>query len=353
MAKLAATLKPEPSSGAASSGIVAKARFGEEPVSGAIAKLWSHEDGDDRENTDVTKSTAMSSRTAVRPRLTIMTGLRAGEVIGLDTDRVVLGRGKQVDVRIDDFGISRLHCRFVRSGGSFAIHDLGSTNGTLVNGVRVSVAVLQTGDRIQLGDNVVLQFALLDDVEDCLAQQLYEMSTRDPLTKAYNRRYFNERFDAELSYAVRHGAPLSLMVVDLDFFKRVNDTFGHGGGDELLRAVVKQISRTVRSEDLVARFGGEEFALILRSTNLTDAVRLGERIRQAVEALEVIWEGRTIRCTLSIGVAEASESSSKEDLLNRADKRLYQAKSLGRNCVVGPCDSMIVSACSSRPPSQH
>src|SRR5262249_32674945 len=151
--------------------------------------------------------------------------------------------------------------------------------GTLVNGIRVRSSGLRSGDRIQIGEATVLQFALLDSAEELLAHQLYEMVTRDPLTKAFNRRHFSSRLNAELAHARRHKTPLSIMLLDLDFFESVNDTFGHGAGDDLLKKVVEEIQQVIRVEDLLARIGGEEFVLLTPATPLENAAVLAERLR--------------------------------------------------------------------------
>jgi two-component system, cell cycle response regulator len=308
-----------------------------EARSGILPKVWT--DGEES-NTDVSRSTvatALACRSEGRPRLAIMTGARAGEVITLDMkDELVIGRSRESDCRLNEAGVSRIHCRFFRGDQGYSVEDLGSTNGTRVNGVAISRATLQSGDRVQIGDNLVIQFALLDNAEESLAQHLYEMSTRDPLTGAVNRRYFSARLDAELAHARRHNTPLSLMLLDLDFFKSVNDEFGHAAGDLLLKAVVDEIQVIIRAEDLLSRHGGEEFALLVRAATVDNAACLAERIRTRIEALEVTYEGRAIRATISIGVAGAVECAggTQDELLAITDRRLYAAKTHGRNRVV-------------------
>jgi predicted component of type VI protein secretion system len=166
----------------------------------------------------------------------VLTGLNAGQVYTLDTDETTIGRGREVKLRVEDVGISRAHSRIVRTmDGTFFVEDLGSTNGTFVGGKRVERAELHSGDRVQVGPNVVLRFAVLDEAEEQLAHQLYEASTKDALTKVYNRKYFVERLASEVAYAQRHKSPLALVLFDLDHFKKVNDTHGHLAGDVVLR----------------------------------------------------------------------------------------------------------------------
>jgi diguanylate cyclase (GGDEF)-like protein len=278
--------------------------------------------------------TAHSVRGGLKPRLTVLTGLRAGLVQPIG-DEVVIGRSRSASLFLEDPGVSRRHARITRTpGGRYILEDLGSTNGTLLNGSQIKSVELQPGDRVQVGSDVVIQFGFLDAAEERLAKKLYEASTRDALTGAYNRKYFLERMQAELSYARRHRASLAAMLVDIDRFKSINDNHGHAAGDVVLRAVATQIAGMVRTEDAFSRYGGEEFALIARGGSLAQAARFAERIRAAVEAMAPPIKAK-LRVTVSIGVAEARECdhASVEALLGLADQRLYAAKRGGRNRV--------------------
>jgi len=221
--------------------------------------------------------------------------------------------------------------------GKFYVEDLGSTNGTFVGGRRVERAELRAGDRVQIGPNVVVRFAILDEAGEQLAHQLYEASTKDALTKVYNRKYLVERLAAEVAYAHRHKTPLSLVLFDLDHFKKVNDTHGHLAGDVVLRVVAAQVQRTIRTEDVLARYGGEEFVILVRGILHPAVTHFGERVRRAVERLSIPWEQLQIKATISVGVASLSECDDKatgDTLLHKSDERLYLAKSGGRNRVV-------------------
>jgi len=270
-----------------------------------------------------------------RALLTVLTGLNAGQVFTLDSDETTIGRGREAQIRVEDVGISRAHSRILRTmDGKFMVEDLKSTNGTFVGGRRVE---RKTGDRMQIGPNVVLRFAILDQAEEQLAHQLYEASTKDALTKVYNRKYFVERLSAEIAYAQRHLSPLSVVLFDLDHFKKVNDTYGHLAGDVVLRVVAAQVQRTIRTEDVLARYGGEEFVLLVRGIPHHNVAHFGERVRKAVDRLTVPWETYQLKATISVGVASISELDSNatgEILLHRADERLYRAKSAGRNRVI-------------------
>jgi diguanylate cyclase (GGDEF)-like protein len=292
----------------------------------------------DDEITEESHSTAsLSIRGPRRPRLTMMTGASAGEMLSLDDrDEFIIGRSQTTDFAVDDPGVSRRHCRILRQNGRLYIEDLGATNGTLVNGVRVGKAALSDGDRIQIGPKACLQLRFVDDVEDTLSRRMLEASTRDVLTGVYNRRHFHSRLEAELSYAKRHGTGLACIVLDLDYFKAVNDTFGHAAGDAVLRAVGGAISRCVRTEDLAARYGGEEFVLLARVESLEEARLFAERIRACINALRIVIPGKgPIRVTVSAGVAEVWECGGESGmaLVGLADKRLYCAKHRGRDQV--------------------
>ena len=232
-----------------------------------------------------------------RAILTVLTGLNAGQVFTIDADEITIGRGRETNVRIEDVGISRAHSRIVRTmeGRQFIVEDLSSTNGTFVGGKKIERAELRTGDRIQVGPNVVFRFAILDEAEEKLAHQLYEASTKDGLTKVYNRKYLIERMAAEVAYSERHKTPLSIILFDLDHFKKVNDTHGHLAGDVVLRVVAAQVQKTIRTEDVLARYGGEEFVILVRGIPHLNSAHFAERVRKAVERLSIPWEHIQIR----------------------------------------------------------
>jgi diguanylate cyclase (GGDEF)-like protein len=189
---------------------------------------------------------------------------------------------------------------------------------------------------VQLGPVVVLRFAVVDGHERALAYQLYEGSTRDALTRTYNRRYMNERLAEEIAYARRHSTRLSLMMLDLDHFKRINDRHGHGVGDVVLRIAAAQLQRIIRKEDVLARYGGEEFLVLLRGIEHTNVGILAERLRRSVESLSIPCESGSLRITVSVGVASLHECDGNaplEAVVQLADERLYRAKSEGRNRV--------------------
>jgi diguanylate cyclase (GGDEF)-like protein len=238
---------------------------------------------------------------------------------------------------LDDDGISRFHARISARGGSrYWLEDLESSNGTFVNGRRVSSCELCNGDTLQLGPRVSFRFSLASADEERVLMQLYESSVRDPLTQAYNRQYFSSRIQGELAYAIRHETELSLLLLDIDYFKKINDGHGHLAGDAVLKEVARRMREQLRSEDVLARYGGEEFVILLRSIPLDGAALAGERLRRNVSAKPVDFEGTQIPVTISIGAASLTccETASANDLVAVADRRLYKAKDEGRNRVV-------------------
>ncbi|HLV20273.1 MAG TPA: GGDEF domain-containing protein [Polyangiaceae bacterium] len=265
-----------------------------------------------------------------------MDGLQAGQVTSLGDQTCSFGRHPSNDVVIDDAGVSRRHARVVREGGVHFLQDLRSRNGTYLKGERIEYSPLRDGDWIQLGARVGFRYILSDEQQEKVLRQLYESSTRDALTGAYNRQHFDERLRSELAYASRHETIASLVLFDIDHFKQVNDSFGHQCGDAVLKQVTAAVIRTLRAEDVLARFGGEEFAVILRGIDIRGAARAAERIRAVVAASPALYEGRCIPLSISAGCASltcASEPVPKA-LIGVADRRLYAAKRGGRDRVV-------------------
>lgn len=325
--------------------IAVKPRRISDPVTGrtSIAPI---DEGWMSDETSLTRATekTLSAPAAVisdRATLTVLTGLHAGQIFALDAHEHVIGRGTEADLWLEDSTISRRHATIGRRpDGHFELEDCGSTNGTFVAGRRVEArAELQNGDRIQLGPVLMLRFGITDDAEEALQRRLYESSTRDALTRAFNRKYLNERLLAEVAHARRHRTQLSVVMFDLDRFKEVNDVHGHLAGDLVLRVVSSHVARLIRVEDVFARYGGEEFMIVARSTALKDARTLGERVRSTIERLRVDLPGKgTLAVTSSVGVAALTElapEAGMHELIASADARLYRAKMGGRNRVCG------------------
>jgi diguanylate cyclase (GGDEF)-like protein len=305
--------------------------------SASIVPLLYEEDGGEITTTEQRAIAPRSVRTSKWAGLMTLSGESAGKVYRLTRTRTIVGRAREADVALSEHGVSRHHCTVVHSDDSFFIEDAGSTNGTLVNGERVRNAELVPGDRIQLGPDIVLQLGWFDETEEALANRLVEAARRDVLTGALNRRAFEERFAAELAYATRHGEKLVAIALDVDHFKLVNDTYGHGAGDVVLRELAALVVRKLRTEDVFARIGGEEFMVVARGLTCENGARLAERLRASIEASVISEPPHELRITVSLGVAELGESGASPTgaaLLELVDARLYEAKRAGRNRVV-------------------
>lgn len=272
-----------------------------------------------------------------RALLTILTGPERGAVFKLPPGECTIGRSNEAAITIVDQGLSRVHARIKSMGNGFVLTDGGSTNGTFVNEERISQPTrVEAGMRFRLGQRTVIAISLHDELEESAALSVHEAALRDRLTGVYNRGVFDDRLKSEIAFAKRHGSPLSVVLFDIDHFKRFNDDYGHLIGDAVLVAVGRQIQDTVRTEDILARYGGEEFAVIARDTPSDRAIILGERIRVAVERAEVDSDGQLLNVTTSVGVATLEEGHmdlTQEDLISEADRSLYAAKDAGRNCV--------------------
>jgi diguanylate cyclase (GGDEF)-like protein len=273
-----------------------------------------------------------------RCSVTVLAGPAMGALVALTGESLVVGRGADCELRIDDPGLSRRHVQVVRRGDEPTIEDLGSRNGTLVDGeLLVAPRAVHDGARVTIGRDTVLRISLQDALEEGAQRKVYESAVRDSLTGLYNRRYLDERLPAEVAYAVRHRAPFSLIVIDLDHFKRVNDTFGHLAGDAVLRLTAAMLVRMVRTEDVVARWGGEEFIVVARGTGLRNAQILAERMRRSIEQMAIPLQGAVHHITVSMGIAAVEGEPARVDaaaLIAAADAALYEAKGTGRNRVV-------------------
>ena len=263
-------------------------------------------------------------------------GAQLGQVTKLGDEVQRIGRSSECEIWLSDDGVSRRHAVIAFEDGSHVVRDTESANGTFVGGQRVESTVLRDGDLIQFGPQAIFRYAIADEGQEQLLRQLYEASVTDALTGANNREHFDNQLRMELSYARRHGSDVSLVLFDVDHFKRVNDTYGHPVGDEVLVEISKATRRLVRSEDVFARYGGEEFALILRGIPLEGARAVGERLRERIAAISIETERGAFGITVSVGCASfgTTPDPSNETLVLVADRRLYAAKHAGRNRVV-------------------
>jgi diguanylate cyclase (GGDEF)-like protein len=268
--------------------------------------------------------------------LTVLRGENPGTLYTLEGAEAIIGRSADAAVSIPDGTLSRHHACIRRLESGFAIDDLGSTNGTFVDGHRVdALHKLEDGCRIYLGSRTVLHFRLHDAVELQAVRQTYALTVRDPLTGVFNRRHLQERLESEVAFARRHSTPLSLVLLDVDHFKRLNDEHGHAIGDDALRMLAQALTTLTRHEDVLARYGGEEFALVVRGIDREATLALAERMRKGIEEQQLQTPSGPVALTVSIGIAHsaAGEQHTAQQLFEAADRALYASKDAGRNRV--------------------
>ena len=258
----------------------------------------------------------------------------AGRCIKLDRLPLRLGRDPDNELVLIDDGVSRRHARIERRSGRLVLMDVGSTNGTLLNDAELSgIVELRTGDRIQVGATI-FKYLSASDLEAALHEQIFSNATTDALTGLRSKRHLTDELGREFSRARRYNRKFSLLMVDIDHFKAVNDEYGHQVGDVTLRAVASNLLSCLNSHDLAARYGGEEFVVLLLETKLEDAAVIAERIRRAIAELAISYREAQLQVTVSIGCAEYSHGDENEmRLFERADQRMYAAKQAGRNTV--------------------
>lgn len=270
-------------------------------------------------------------------------GTRVGRCYNLDLSlpSYVAGRSPDADIRIDEQSVSRKHVQFHTSGGAVAVTDLGSANGTFINDNKLEgqQVVLKDGDFLRLG-TVLLKFFTGSNIDAIVQDKIYRMATIDAGTQVYNKQYVLDTLDSEIKFHRTRRQPLSIIYFDLDHFKKVNDTYGHNAGDIVLRETAKIVSKTIRKDDTLGRFGGEEFVVILPNTSIAISKELAERLRQRIAGHTFVFDqtsGPPVnhRQTVSLGVYQLNNSvTTVESFLEGADQRLYNAKSSGRNKVV-------------------
>ena len=262
-------------------------------------------------------------------------GPEMGKRFPLTTDEVVLGRGSDCDVQIDRDSVSRRHARVFREEGVWMAEDLESTNGTYVNDVPIRRSPLRDSDFLKVGA-AIFKFLSGTGVEASYHEEIYRMTIIDGLTGAHNKRYFLEFLEREIARCSRYGRPLSLLIFDIDHFKKINDTHGHLTGDYVLKEMMRRLLGRIRKEELLARYGGEEFAGVLPETDHVGAMHLAEEIRNIVGGVPFEYEGDVIPVTISVGVSTLEgEMVDAQTFIKRADANLYEAKRTGRNRVVG------------------
>lgn len=226
-----------------------------------------------------------------------------------------------------EFGINISYGKTAPHSCTYRLVVSGETLGELVFSRRKKFTVKETAflETLLCGLVYPLRNALL-------YQKALEAAHRDPLTGVNNRASMDASIEREILLAQRHGTEMSLLAMDIDHFKKINDNYGHSMGDCVIKAVAEAATAAIRSSDMVFRFGGEEFVILLSNTDRTGATLLANRLRQKIEETCIICDGTHLSATVSIGVTCTQQGDSRDKLFARADAALYQAKAAGRNC---------------------
>ena len=284
------------------------------------------------------------SKRDLRPTLVFLNGDLLAVPIPLEREKVILGRALRADVRLNDAGISRQHARIKsithaeNKTTEYVLTDLNSRNGTLLNGQKITQEVLQNGDKITIG-GFILRFELLDEIDREYHRQIRRLLSHDDLTGLLSSRSFFSELRREAELAKQENRTFCVLMMDVDYFKTVNDTYGHLTGSKNLEEIGFCITQKLRSGDAAARFGGEEFAAFLLDAELAQGLIAADRIRAGIEEYEfsIIRQGKRAeshRITISIGVAVfPNDSHDPIELIEMADSALYHAKREGRNRV--------------------
>ena len=248
----------------------------------------------------------------------------------LGDDPLTIGRGQENRVVLDNDSVSRRHCRAEKRGPSWFIVDLDSTNGTYVNDEQVTELTLRRGDQVKVGDTI-LKFLSGSDLEAQYHETIYNMTIVDGLTQINNKRYLMETLEREIPRARRHQRPLSVVMFDIDHFKSINDNYGHLAGDYVLKELATLVKGRLRPDDVLGRYGGEEFLAALPETDLVGAASIADDLRRRIEERRFVFEGETISVTVSLGCGELDGKMDVTKLIKAADEKLYEAKNSGRN----------------------
>ena len=295
-----------------------------------------------KENTiDLNQTILDDTRSAIKdsnmlPYLVIFIGQDSGKRHKLESGGMTIGRSPEADITLEDDWASRIHCVIHWQGDVFELEDRDSTNGTYLNTHKISRSQVLPGVPFQVGHSL-LKIEFKDIAELQLEQNLHRSAFIDGLTGIFNRRYFMERAVEELAYARRHHRPLGVIMIDLDHFKLINDTYGHQMGDFVLNRFASVINSGKRPEDIFARYGGEEFIILPRGDLTREKIYLYcERLRKTIEAEEFAFGETRVRMTISLGlhlamVVQGDQEPSIDDWIGKADEALYRAKDLGRN----------------------
>ena len=264
--------------------------------------------------------------------LVVFYGANVGKRYVLDHHEIIVGRSDSANIQVEQESVSRQHAKFVNKQGRTWLYDLGSTNGSFINDSQISDAELRDGDLVRIGQTI-FKYLSGSNIESKYHEEIYRLTTIDGLTQAFNKRYFLETLERELNRAIRYKRHMSLIMFDIDHFKKINDTHGHLAGDYVLRELAGIVQHNLRREDVYSRYGGEEFAIVLPEIDAEGAFQVSEKLREFIAAHEFSFAGESIKVTVSLGI-RSTQDSDKPDVnafIGDADARLYEAKQGGRN----------------------
>lgn len=269
-----------------------------------------------------------------KPYLLILNGVDQGKRFELQKQINRIGRDEQADIVIFDPKISRDHAQLVFTPSEISIEDRNSRNGTYVDGFRITKTLIDANSRIRIG-STQMKLDIRDPKEALLDEALYEAAHTDPLTGVLNRRAFMIRANEALNLCRFNAMQIAVVMCDADHFKRINDSHTHPAGDYVLQEIARIIRESLRFEDLVARFGGEEFVILLRGINPQTALTRCNQIRTAIAKHPFKFQDKLIPCTLSMGICcrEGDQIPDLDSLIQSADSALFKAKNKGRNRV--------------------
>ena len=259
-------------------------------------------------------------------------GPKLGERYSLDGDIATIGRDLGNNIVLVDESVSRNHAKIERTTRGFVLEDLDSTNGSRVNDDSIKSCLLKSGDQLQIG-SFILKYIGSGNVEAVYHEEIYRMMITDGLTGIANRRKLDEAMENEFLRAKRYGRPLSIAILDADHFKKVNDTHGHIVGDFVLKKLATLFQQNIRREELLGRYGGEEFVVVMPEVDSSGAFQLAEKLRKTVEGTVFKSGEAELPVTISVGVATLGAEESVKAFLDTADQALYKSKEDGRNRV--------------------
>jgi two-component system cell cycle response regulator len=250
----------------------------------------------------------------------------------LGPEPVLLGRGSENTIVLENDSVSRRHCKIEKRGRTYHVQDLSSTNGTYVNDELVTDYQLRRGDQVKVGDTI-FKFLSGSDMEAQYHETIYKMTIVDGLTGVNNKRFLMETLEREIPRARRHQRPLTLVMFDIDHFKHINDTYGHLAGDYVLKELAQLVKGRLRPDDVLGRYGGEEFCVVLPETDLKGGSAIAEELRVLVQDHSFVFEQERINVTISLGVSILQDDNDLTSFIKAADEHLYAAKRDGRNRV--------------------